>query len=462
MGASRNILFTRVQALFTEIFGLGRAAALSAVLLISLFTIFAIFWFFHSAPPRTIIITSGPEDSIFRRNAEKYGKILARNGVKMNILPSQGSLANINRLANPAFKVDIGFVQGGVAGVLDIDKLTSLGSVSYEPLFVFYRSARPLDLLSQLSGKRLAIGPEGSGTRSLALVLLAANGIEPGGATALMDLDAEDAKKALLENSVDAVFLMGDAASPQIMRKLLQTPGIRLFDFMQADGYTRRIGYLNKLELPKGSIDFGKDIPSHDVSLIGPTVELIARANLHPALSDLLLEAAQEVHGKSGLFKRRGEFPAPLEHEFQISADASRYYKSGKSFLYRYLPFRLASLMNRIIVVAVPMVVVLLPGLRIIPALYRWRIKLRIYRWYRALLMLERDMITRLAREEQEELLGRLDHIEEEVNKMKMPASFADQFYVLRGHIDFVRDRLMKKHTVALREAGENDTLASS
>jgi len=444
MGTHRKIPFTRVQALFTEIFGLGRAAALSAVLLISLFTIFAVFWFFYSAPPHTLTITSGPEGSIFRRNAEKYAKILARSGVKLKVLPSQGSLENIKRLANPAFKVDIGFVQGGVAGELDIERLTSLGSVSYEPLMVFYRGARSLDVLSGLNGKRLAIGPEGSGTRSLAMVLLAANGIEPGGATTLVDLDAEDAAKALLENSVDAVFLMGDAASPQIMRKLMQTPGIRLFDFIQADGYTRRISYLNKLALPRGSIDFGKDIPSHDVSLIGPTVELIARTDLHPALSDLLLEAASEVHGGSGLFKRQGEFPAPLEHELHISADAVRYYKSGKIFLYRYLPFRLASLMNRILVVAVPMAVVLLPGLRIIPALYRWRIKLRIYRWYRALLMLERDLITRLAREEREELFGRLDHIEEEVNKMKMPASFADQFYVLREHIDFVRDRLIK------------------
>jgi len=444
MGTDRKIPFTRVQALFTEIFGLGRAAALSAILLISLFTIFAVFWFFYSAPPHTLTITSGPEGSIFRRNAEKYAKILARSGVKLKVLPSQGSLENIKRLANPAFKVDIGFVQGGVAGELDIERLNSLGSVSYEPLMVFYRGTRSLDVLSGLNGKRLAIGPEGSGTRSLALVLLAANGIEPRGATRLVDLDAEDAAKALLENSVDAVFLMGDAASPQIMRKLMQTPGIRLFDFIQADGYTRRISYLNKLALPRGSIDFGKDIPSHDVSLIGPTVELIARTDLHPALSDLLLEAASEVHGGSGLFKRQGEFPAPLEHELHISADAVRYYKSGKIFLYRYLPFRLASLMNRVLVVAVPMAVVLLPGLRIIPALYRWRIKLRIYRWYRALLMLERDLITRLAREEREELFGRLDHIEEEVNKMKMPASFADQFYVLREHIDFVRDRLIK------------------
>jgi hypothetical protein len=444
MGTSRKIPLTRVQTLFTEIFGLGRAAALSSILLISLFVIFTVFWFFYSAPPHTLTMTSGPEGSIFRRSAEKYEKILARSGVKLKILPSQGSLENIKRLADPAFKVDIGFVQGGVAGDLDIDKLNSLGSVSYEPLTVFYRGARSFDVLSGLTGKRLAIGPEGSGTRSLALVLLAANGIEPGGATALVDLDAEDAAKALLENRVDAVFLMGDAASPQIMRKLMQTPGIRLFDFMQADGYTRRISYLNKLKLPRGSIDFSKDIPAHDVSLIGPTVELIARRDLHPALSDLLLEAASEVHGKPGLFKHGGEFPSPLEHEFHISADAMRYYKSGKTFLYRYLPFRLASLMNRILVVAVPMAVVLLPGLRIIPALYRWRIRLRIYRWYRALLMLERDLITRLARKEREELLGRLDNIEEEVNKMKMPASFADQFYVLRGHIDFVRDRLMK------------------
>lgn len=444
MRVGRKIRLTQFQTMFTEIFGLGRAAALSAVLLISLVTIVAVFWFFYSAPPRTIIITSGPEGSIFRMNAEKYRTILARNGVKVKVLPSRGSLENLKRLADPSFKVDIGFVQGGVADGLAIDKLTSLGSVSYEPLLVFYRSTRPLDLLSRLNGKRLAIGPEGSGTRSLALVLLAANGIEPGGATTLADLDAEDAAKALIEGTVDAVFLMGDAAPPQTMRTLLRTPGIRLFDFTQADGYTRRIGYLNKLDLPKGSIDFGRDVPAHDISLIGPTVELIARADLHPALSDLLLEAAREVHGKPGLFKRRGEFPAPLEHEFPISLDAGRFYRSGKSFLYRYLPFWLASLANRFLVVAVPLVVVLLPGLRSIPALYRWRIRLRIYRWYRALLVLERDLFAQLATGEREKFLGRLDHIEEQVNKMKVPASFADQFYVLRGHIDFVRDRLLK------------------
>jgi hypothetical protein len=434
---------TRIQAIFAEFFGLGRAVALSAIALISLVTVFAIFWFFHSAPPNTITITSGPEGSVFRTNAEKYSKILARNGVTLKILTSDGSEENLKRLADPSFRVDVGFVQGGVVGELNIDKLVSLGSISYEPLLIFYRSLKPLEILSQMKGERLAIGPAGSGTQTLALALLKANGIEPGGATILLDLAADDAVKALLEGKLDAVFLMGDSASIQNIRTLLRTQGIQLFDFVQADGYTRRIGYLNKLVLPKGSIDFGKNIPANDVNLISPTVELIARDDLHPALSDLLLETASEVHGRAGLFKRLGEFPTPLEHEFRISADASRFYKSGKSFLYKYMPFWMASLVNRALVVFVPMFLVLIPGLRSIPAIYRWRIRMRIYRWYRLLLALEQEMIANPASEKQEELIKSLNHIEGEVNKMKVPASFADQFYVLRGHINFVRSRLM-------------------
>lgn len=442
MKTIREIKVTRLESLFAELFGLSRAVSLSVILVFSLGVLFAVFWFFYSAPPSTITMTTGPEDSVSQVNAERYARILARNGVKLNILPSGGSLENLRRLTDPKFRVDVGFVQGGLSKGLNIDKLVSLGSVYYQPLLIFYRSASPLDLLSQLNGRRISIGPEGSGTRSLALVLLKANGIEPGGATQLRDLDAEDAETALLNGTIDAAFMMGDASSREVMRTLLRAPGVRLYDFTQADGYTRRISYLNKLGLPKGSLDLGKDLPRQDVHLIGPTVELVARAELHPALSDLLLEAAQEVHGNAGLFKRRGEFPAPIEQEFRLSADAMRYYKSGKSFLYRYLPFRVASLANRILVVFVPMVIVLLPVLRLIPALYRWRIRLRLYRWYRELLALERDMMANAGPEGREALLGRINHIEAEVNKMKVPASFADQFYVLRGHIIFVHGRL--------------------
>jgi hypothetical protein len=191
-----------------------------------------------------------------------------------------------------------------------------------------------------------------------------------------------------------------------------------------------------------GSIDVGKNIPQQTIVLIGPTTELIAREDLHPALSDLLIEAAREVHGRATLLQRAGEFPSPVEHEYRLSDDASRYYKSGKGFLYRYMPFWLASLADRMFVILVPIVVLLIPGLRLVPQLYRWRVSLRINRWYGALLTLERDLLAHPEPERRDDLLKRLDAIEQGVNSMKVPLTFADQFYVLRQNIIFVRQRL--------------------
>ena len=295
--------------------------------------------------------------------------------------------------------------------------------------------------ISGLSGKRLAIGREGSGSRALALILLKASGIEPGGATTLVDLSGEDAAQALIKGKVDAAFLMGDSAAPPIMRKLMRTPGIRLLDIAQADAYIRRFPYLNKLDVPMGVFDFDKNIPSKDIHLIGPMVELVARENLHPALSDLLIETAREVHGGATLLQRAGEFPAPLEHEFRISDGVKRFYTSGKGFFYRNLPFWLASLADRTLVFLLPIVVLLIPGLKMVPKIYNWRVRSRIYRVYGKLIALERSMLSRPAPGEMKEMLKQLDGIEDEVNKMKMPLAFADQFYVLRDHIDFVRGR---------------------
>jgi hypothetical protein len=298
-----------------------------------------------------------------------------------------------------------------------------------------------MDRISGLNGKRLAIGREGSGTHVLALILLKANGIEPGGATTLMALSGEDAAQALMEGKVDAAFLMGDSAAPPVMRKLLRTAGIRLLDIAQADAYIRRFHYLNKLDLPMGVFDFDKNIPSRDIHLIGPVVELVARDNLHPALSDLLIETAREVHGGASLLQRAGEFPAPLEHEFRISEDARRFYSSGKGFFYRNLPFWLATLVDRTLVFLLPVVVLLIPGIKLVPKYYNWRVRSRIYRVYGKLIALERSMLSQPAPEEREGMLKQLDDIETEVNQMKMPLAFADQFYVLRDHIGFVRGR---------------------
>lgn len=436
-----DIASFRGLARFSEISFRDLAVSAGPLILITAIVIAAAYLYVRPAPPDTITFISGPPGSVFQRTAEKYRKILARNSVKLRILPSEGALENLKKLNDPAVRVDVGFVQGGISTGIAVDKLVSLGSVFHEPLAVFYRSAVPLDRIYGLYGKRLAIGKEGSGAHVLALVLLKANGIEPGGATTLLALSGEDAAQALLERKVDAAFLMGDSAAPPIMRKLLRTAGIRLLDIAQADAYVRRFPYLNKLDVPMGVFDFDQNLPPRDIHLIGPMVELVARDNLHPALSDLLIEAAREVHGGATLLQRAGEFPAPLEHEFRISEDAKRFYSSGKGFFYRFLPFWLASLADRTLVFSVPILVLLIPGLKMVPKFYNWRVRSRIYRVYGKLIALERSMLARPAPKELEEMLRRLDDIETEVNKMKMPLAFADQFYVLRDHIDFVRGR---------------------
>jgi hypothetical protein len=193
------------------------------------------------------------------------------------------------------------------------------------------------------------------------------------------------------------------------------------------------------LDLPEGSIDFAKNIPTNVVHLIGPTVDLVARANLHPALSDVLLEAAQNVHGRASILQKRNEFPAPLEHDIRISPAAARFYKSGKTLFYRYLPFWLAALVSQIVVVLVPLILLLIPVIRSVPRIYSWRVRSRIYRWYRVLLALERDGSLPFDSNRQETLLRRLDDIERAVNKLKVPAFAADLYYHLRGHIGYVR-----------------------
>jgi len=441
--------FNRILTGIMDNFGLSRRTSLMIVIVAGLLIGFACWWFFHSAPPKSIILTCGEKDSLYFRIAQRYAEILARDGVKLIILPSAGSLENLRRLTDASFPVDIGFVQAGMAKGQNIDNLASLGSLSYQPLFVFHRLPREVDRLSQLAGRRLAVGREGSGTRLLAATLLALNGIESGGTTKLLAMEGERAAEALLAGRIDAVFLTADSATSHTLRALLQARGIHLVNFTQAEGYIRRVGYLNKLVLPQGAMDFGQNIPGRDIILLSPTVELVARKNLHPALSDLLLAAAMEIHGRPTLFQGRGEFPTPLENEFPISDDAKRYYKSGKTFFYRYLPFWLASLVSRILVVFVPLVIILIPGLKSIPAILHWRTRLRINRWYRQLLMVEQDALREMSPDKRAALTARIDEIEAEVHKMKVPAAYGDQFYVLRTHINFVRSKL--------RDSGRDD-----
>lgn len=421
------------------------AATLGPVLLISVAAVFIALHFVRPAPPSTLTISAGPDGSTFRSVAERYQKVLARNGIKLVVQSSRGSQENLQRLTAADSGVDVGFVQGGVTVDGDTSDLVSLGSVFYEPLTIFYRSAQPLTRLSQLKGKRIAIGSEGSGTRFLALALLKANEIEPGGATPLLDLQGDAAIKALDARQVEAIFLAGDSASPSGIRDMLHADGIRLFDFPQADAYVRRFRYLSKLDLPPGAFDLGDNLPATPIAMLAPTVELVAHSDLHPALSDLLIEAAKEVNGRPTLLQGAGEFPAPLPHDYPISDDATRYYKSGKSFAYRFLPFWLASLLDRILVVLVPVLVVLVPGLRVVPALYGWRINSRIYRRYGELMALERTVLQPMTPDERAAMVDRLDEIEKATISGKMPGAYANQLYILRQHIQFVRGQLLQQ-----------------
>ncbi|KAF1049645.1 MAG: hypothetical protein GAK41_01702 [Burkholderia gladioli] len=401
------------------------------------------------APPTHLTLSAGPPGSTNWSTAQKYKRILAKNGIVLDVLPSEGSAQNLQRLLDPHADVDVAFVQSGLEQKSPPDQLVSLGSVGYVPIAILYRGA-PVQRLSQFRGKRLALGPDGSGSHELGLALLKLNGILPGGATQLLPLAGEDAARALIDGKIDAAFLSGDSTQIPVMAKLFRAPGVRFYSFPQADAYARRLPYLTDITLPMGVYDPGTNLPSEDIHTLSPTVELIARDSLHPALSDLLIEAAREVQGRATILQRAGEFPSPVTHSsIALSDDAARYYKSGKTFLYRQLPFWVASLVDRLLVIVVPLVVVLIPGLRFVPLLYGWRVRSRIYRWYGALITLERSARGELSPRARIALLDKLDDVEDAVNRMKMPLAYAGQFYVLREHIGFVRQRLLAQDDTA-------------
>jgi TRAP transporter TAXI family solute receptor len=402
------------------------------------------------APPGTITMATGTPGGGYEQAAKSYQKILARNGVTLKLVSSQGSLQNLKLLSDPHSDVDLALVQSGVTKTgEDAPDLISLGSMFYQPLMIFYRSGKPMVRLSELLGKRVAVGPEGSGTRYIAQVILTANGVGPK-AVQLFDLEGEAARKALLQREVDAVLLTSDSASRTTIRAMLHEEGIRLFDFTRADAYLRIFPYLHKIVVPAGAIDIGEDLPPADLTLLAPTVDMIAKKNLHPALIDLLLEAATDVHyHRTTAMQAAGEFPKALANDFPLSPDASRYYKSGdRAFLYRIgMPFWLASLINRLWVMVLPLVVIVIPGLRYAPQLYRWRIESRIHHRYGELMALERESLSgELSDQRRLELLDRLNEIEHHILAYKVPGSHADQHYILRQHISFVRGHLTHRH----------------
>jgi hypothetical protein len=429
-------------------------------------------------PPKKVVLATGAGQGAYAEFGQRYRERLKRYGIEVELRASAGAAENLRLLRDPDSGVDLAFVQGGTdsrraaraeaeAGGVE---LISLGSLFYEPVWLFYRedSARRafgtagLGGLADLgrvaggqsaqsgkSGKSgkggwtLDVGTPGSGVPNLARRLLEANGVavdaEGGaGALKLTQQDAASAVAALRAGRIDAVLLASAPESP-LVQSLLHAPGIRLLDFPQAEAYSRRFAFLSPVLLPRGVIDLGADLPPADVRLVAPTAALAARDSLHPALAQLFVQAAQRIHGRAGWFQRKGDFPSTQGAEQTLADEAERFYRNGPPLLQRYLPFWLANLIDRMWVVLVSIIAILIPASRVLPPLYQFRVRSRIFRWYGQLRRVEDAIGQRPGRE----LLARLDDIERLANGVSVPLSYADELYALRGNIQLVRQRLL-------------------
>lgn len=407
------------------------------VLLIAGFSL--AYQFVEPAPPTTISISTGSKEGAYYAYAQLYKERLAKHGITLNIDTSAGSAENIDRLL--AGEVDLAFVQGGLTSANT--PLLSLGSLYYEPTWIFHKKDLNVQKLTDLKGQRVAIGQEGSGTRSLALLLLTDNKLDESNLTLLND-DGLTAAQKLTSGEVDAAFFISSVQSP-LIQHLLQTPSITLASLNRAEAYKRLHPFLSKITLPEGVINLQKNIPASDKTLLAPTANLLMNADFHPALSILVLQAIEETHKASGVFANPKQFPNSSNLTAPISDVADRFYKSGPPFLMRYLPFGTAIMIDRFIVMIIPLLALLIPLFKVMPPLYRWRISSRIYRWYEELHAVDDQVHGQTITDSQRQRLGeKLSHIENEVNKVKTPLSYAEKVYQLLIHIDLVRKKIQK------------------
>jgi TRAP transporter TAXI family solute receptor len=414
-------------------------AVLGPALIAVIIAFVVAFQWVKPAPPKRVVIATGRSDGAYYRYAQQYRERFAKAGITLEVRETSGSVENIHLLEDPKSGVDIAFVQGGTASVAKSDSLVSLASLYFEPLWVFSRTAPGPTDLRELRGRRLAVGPEGSGTRVVALTLLAANGITEATARLLPSTGTE-AVQALRAGTIDTVFMIAGPSSPAV-KELLHTPGIELLGFPRADAYTSHFPFLNKLVLHAGALSLQENLPPKESLLLAPAATLVVGNEFHPALVDLVLITAAAIHGRRGLFEAAQQFPSPDYLEFPLMHEAERYHKSGPPFLARYLPFWAATLVDRVKVLILPLLV-LVPLGRLVPHVYRWKNRSKIIKRYRDVVDVDQALSNKPSPEECAALLTRMDQIEDDVRSIKVPLGYADAHYHLRMHADLVRRRV--------------------
>ncbi|TAG27134.1 MAG: C4-dicarboxylate ABC transporter substrate-binding protein [Burkholderiales bacterium] len=419
------------------------------------------YWWLNPNPPKTVTLATGPAQSAYDELGKKYVAYLKANRITVKVVQTEGSSANLKLLRDGL--VDIGFVQGGTNELTeaDQDNLETLGSLFMEPIWLFYREesaarllvapasktktttqqATPtLSAITQLPGWRLNVGSEGSGVPKLMTRLLESNRVEPKDIK-LSTLDQTPAAMALLGGEIDAL-VFASAPESLMVQMLLQTPGIKLMDLQQSEAYSRRFNFLSPVVLPRGVVDLALDTPKQDVRLVGPTASLITRNTTHPALLQLFTSAAHQIHGAPGWFAKSKQYPNAQRDELPMAQEAERYLKNGPPLLQRYLPFGFANLVERMWVALSVIIVVLLPLSRILPPLYTFRVRSRIFKWYAQLRSIEdRDSPDPQIRAG---LIDEINALDGMVEKIKIPLSHADELYALRSNIHLVRKKLLR------------------
>ena len=382
--------------------------------------------------------------------AERIGRAaLASAGVEVQLVPTAGSAENLALLLDPHSGVSVGLIQGGTIGAgAASNKLESLGTVFYEPLWLFYkRELRNKEGLVDLRGRRISVGPVGSGTRELSLELLKRNGIN-GQNSELLALTTKESEEKLLAGEIDALGTVNAWEAP-IVQKLITDEHIELYSFAaRADAYVALYPFLTKVVVPRGAGDLAKDLPPTDVILFAPKVNLVVRKDLHPAIQYLLLDAAAQIHSRPGIFQHANQFPAAEGIDIPLSGEALQFYKSGRPFLHNYLPFWVAELFGTLILLLIPILGVLYPLIRSLPPGYSWLMRSKIARIYGELRFLEdKIMEARRTGGDTSAMVAQFDHLEEQANHLRIPVTYASMLYELRDHIDVVRERLQKQPT---------------
>jgi TRAP transporter TAXI family solute receptor len=416
----------------------ARLAVFGPAIVIALAALVITYHFVQPAPPKHIVMAAGNDSGVYYWYARAYRDRFARDGIDVQLQVTRGSLDNIRMLEDG--RADVGFVQSGTSGDIDAPHLRSLASLYFEPVWLFARDDLALKRLGDLRGRRVAVDQEGSGTRPVALQLLADNGLGQ------QDVEAQpvggaDAARALREGKLDAAFFVM-AARAEGVHDLLTAPGIRLFSIDRTAAYGLQHRFLSRLVLPEGAIDLPADLPPADTVLLASTANLVVREDFHPALAELFLRAAKDLHGEPGLFEEAGQFPSRKYLEFPLSDAARRYFESGPSFLQRYLPFWAANLIDRLKILLLPLITLIYPIFKIIPPTYDWRMRSRINRWYKELQAVEASVEQRPLREELTRRLSELDRIERSVQRLAMPVSYNNLLYTLRLHIAMLRAEL--------------------